>query len=94
MTRSNYLLSYDITSDKRRRKLVRIMESVARRVQFSVFEASISQGDLRKIIEKSRMFVKEEEGDSLRIYRICASCQKQCVQIGGINIDWESDIFF
>jgi len=94
MPRSLYVLSYDISNDKRRRKLVAIMEGVARRVQYSVFEACLSPGALRKIIDKSAPFVKKEEGDSLRIYRVCESCRKHCVQIGGAVIDWESDIFF
>jgi len=53
-----WVICYDITDDKRRRKVVDIMESYGLRAQYSVFECDISdrqqmtlQGKLAKVID-------------------------------------------
>ncbi len=94
MQQIRHILSYDITNDKRRRKLVKIMEGSARRVQFSVFETCLTGGQLEKVIERSMPYVKPDAGDSLRVYRVCGSCWKHCAHIGGISIDWEADLIY
>jgi CRISPR-associated protein Cas2 len=91
MARMRHVLSYDITNDKRRRKLVKLMEQVALRVQYSVFETSLSVKEVRLLVQESLEFVCPSEGDSLRIYRICKTCAEHFHQIGGREIDWEKD---
>ena len=53
-----WVICYDITNDKRRRDVVKIMESYGQRAQYSVFECDISdrqqmtlQGKLAKVID-------------------------------------------
>jgi len=94
MARMHHVLSYDITNDKRRRKLVKLMEEVALRVQYSVFETSLSRKEVRLLVEQSLEFVRPSEGDSLRIYRICKTCAEHFQQIGGREVDWEKDFVF
>nr|WP_321500796.1 CRISPR-associated endonuclease Cas2 [uncultured Dethiosulfovibrio sp.] len=91
MARIHHVLSYDITNDKRRRKLVKLMEQVALRVQYSVFETTLSGKEVHLLVQRSLEFVNPSEGDSLRIYRICRNCAKHFHQIGGREIDWEKD---
>lgn len=62
-----WIICYDITDDKRRRKVVKVMESYGIRAQYSVFECDITdrqqmtlQGQLDKIIEP--------EEDDVRFY--------------------------
>lgn len=62
-----WIICYDITNDKRRRKVVDIMESYGIRAQYSVFECEISdrqqmtlQGKLAKVIDL--------EEDDVRFY--------------------------
>ncbi len=73
--RSFYVLAYDISDDRRRLKLARLMESLGVRVQGSVFEAYLTVTELEHLLRKCRKIMKKEE-DSLRIYRLCAACRQ------------------
>lgn len=69
-----YLLAYDISSDKRRAKIARLMESLGERVQGSVFEAWLSSDELDKLVRKALKLLNEKE-DSLRVYLVCEACR-------------------
>ena len=62
------IFSYDVQSDKRRRKISKLLEDVATRVQFSVFETRISRQRAEAICQ--RLAAMLEDGDSLRLYVI------------------------
>jgi CRISPR-associated protein Cas2 len=79
--RDFYVLTYDITDDKRRRKVAKLCEAVAERVQYSVFEAYLTPAELEKLIKKTGRWMKKEE-DSLRVYTLCASCRKKAKAYG------------
>ena len=71
-----YLLTYDITDDKRRLKIAKIMESVGDRVQHSVFEAYLTPPELEKLLKRVKKVLVQKD-DSLRIYQLCASCREK-----------------
>ena len=79
--RSFYLLAYDISDDKRRAKIAKLMESLGERVQGSVFEAYLDAAELEKILKKSEKIMKMEE-DSLRIYFVCDACRPKLKTLG------------
>jgi len=67
-----WIICYDIRDDKRRTKVVKIMESYGIRAQYSVFECDITdrqqmsmQGELTKVIDK--------EDDDIRFYPLNAA---------------------
>jgi CRISPR-associated protein Cas2 len=86
------LLSYDIVNAKRRRRIAKILEGNARRVQYSVFETYMAEGELSALVSKTLPFVVPQEGDSLLIYRLCGSCARQRRSWGNSVIDWEEAI--
>jgi CRISPR-associated protein Cas2 len=87
------LLSYDITDNKRRRHVVKLLEGSARRVQYSVFEAFMTESELSAFISKILPFILFSEGDSLLVYRLCGSCASQRRAWGKKKvIDWEEAI--
>jgi len=92
MSRMHCVISYDIVNNKRRRKLAGLLEGYAARVQYSVFEGWLANGQLKTLVHESARFIKICEGDSFRIYRICASCYPKTVAIGGFIPDWKSAI--
>ena len=49
---TKYLVSYDITSDKRRRKVVKILEGYGFRVQYSVFECELSSKQFKELSKR------------------------------------------
>jgi CRISPR-associated protein Cas2 len=79
--RSFYLLAYDITSDKRRAKIARLMESLGERVQGSVFEAYLTPAELDKLVRKAKRVLNEDE-DSLRVYFLCSACRQKITAHG------------
>ena len=71
-----YLITYDISSPKRLRRVAKIMEKFGIRVQKSVFECYISNErllTLKKLIRRELNFAK----DSVRFYSICNKCLKK-----------------
>lgn len=76
-----YLICYDTPDNKRRRKIVSILEDVCDRVQLSVFEGWMTAVQLERI--RSRLLrVIDETSDNVRIYRLCAYCQAEVETIG------------
>lgn len=71
--RSGYvfaLIAYDISSNKIRNLLIKILKSYGFRVQRSVFEAMISSKKLEELCGKLKRFSKEKTKDTVRVYSI------------------------
>ncbi|HIP45332.1 MAG TPA: CRISPR-associated endonuclease Cas2 [Sulfurospirillum arcachonense] len=60
------LIAYDISNDKDRRKIEKLLSSYGNRVNYSLFEVEIESGKLSKLKEKLIKHMKEE--DSVRFY--------------------------
>jgi CRISPR-associated protein Cas2 len=86
------LLSYDITNKKRRARIAKILEGNARRVQYSVFETFLAEGETSALISKTLPLMSMEDGDSLLVYRLCANCMGQRRAWGHSVIDWEEAV--
>lgn len=66
------VVSYDISDDKRRRKVAAIMEGYGYRVQFSVFECNLTKKQMAEMKRALRPLVKAKEMDSIRFYPLPA----------------------
>lgn len=62
------VFSYDVSKDKNRRKIARLLEDNATRVQYSVFEVRMSRQKAETIAQRLAAWL--EAGDSLRVYVI------------------------
>lgn len=77
---------YDIANDKIRRRVAGILEDVAARVQYSVFECRL--GRKKTEIISQRVAAELQEGDSLRVYVIGANGERRTRVFGdGAAID-------
>lgn len=76
-----YLVSYDIPDTQRRTKIAKLLKDFGDRVQYSVFECLIDDKLLDKMLKRLERVVKVEE-DNVRIYSLCASCEKTIKVIG------------
>lgn len=65
------LIIYDIIDNKRRIKMVKLLESYGTRVQKSAFEALVNKGQYVKIIDGVKKVISNE--DNVRIYRLNSS---------------------
>lgn len=75
------VVSYDIVSDKRRRRVYKLLEGYGERQQYSVFECIVSDKGLTGLRSKLLSLIDPEE-DSVRIYRLCASCRVKADILG------------
>jgi len=83
MNRVFYLISYDIPDDKRRLKIMHLLEGYGERVQYSVFEVWATDKELEKLKGQLGKWVKPRQGEacaedaagSVRIYALCGACQ-------------------
>lgn len=76
------VVSYDISNDRRRRKVAQIMEGYGYRVQYSVFECDLDARKLRELQQRLRPLVSKKAGESVRFYSLCAECRKRINVLG------------
>ena len=60
------LIMYDISEDRRRTKVEKLLASYGYRVNYSVFELDIKKRDYRKLIDKLRQISNPQ--DNIRVY--------------------------
>lgn len=68
-------IAYDVTDDKRRRKLAELLLRYGERVQFSVYDLLVSE---RRLIEVQQRVLEviDADTDSVRYYRLCTRCER------------------
>ncbi len=74
------VFAYDISSDRRRRKVARALEKVAARVQDSVFEVRMSAAQSKRIAAQLTPLLGP--GDSLRLYALGSAGQARSTVLG------------
>lgn len=82
-----YVISFDITGDRIRARVVKILSEFAYRVQKSVFEGLISKESLEEMRKKLEKVI-DKKTDSVRIYPLCGKCEPE-VKIIGIGVKVE-----
>ena len=78
-----YVICFDISNDKNRRKVVKELENKGKRVQKSVFECFLNDKQfltLKEVLEKNINL----KTDSIRYYQLCANCQLN-IRFAGIG---------
>lgn len=68
------VIAYDSPDDRRRVRIARILEDVADRVQWSVFEGWLTDEQVQETWSRLESAFDPEE-DDLRIYRLCSYCR-------------------
>jgi CRISPR-associated protein Cas2 len=85
-------ISYDISDDKRRTKIHKMLKSYGQWIQYSVFECDVTDSQYAKLRSRLSKVIKPEE-DSIRFYFLCACCKNKVERIGGEQVRDET-IFF
>ena len=93
---SIYIISYDISDDKKRNKIAKELKNYGKRVQYSVFELHITEKQYEALYKKLVCLMADVEVGDIRIYKMCMRCEQQ-IQVIGIDDQetdfWEEDIF-
>ena len=77
----HYTVAYDITNDKRRNKVAKILKDFGSRIQFSVFECNTDRRALLRLQNRLEKAIDLQE-DTIIFYHLCAACEKQIDRIG------------
>jgi CRISPR-associated protein Cas2 len=86
------VVSYDISEDKRRTKIHKILKSYGQWMQYSVFECDLTDTQYAKLRSRLSKVIKPSV-DSVRFYSLCACCQPKVERIGG-EMPRDNTIFF
>ena len=76
-----YAISYDVSDDGRRRRLMEALKDCGRRVQYSVFECNLDERAMKELLEKVDHEL-DPATDSCRMYRVCEACAGEVRIIG------------
>lgn len=77
----NYIITYDIASNKIRKKIAEILSEYGIRIQYSVFECKLTNrenDELKKELEELDI----SKNDSVILFPICKNCYEKKVIIG------------
>jgi CRISPR-associated protein Cas2 len=75
------IVSYDIVENKQRTKLAKKLCNYGQRVQYSVFECTVTAEQYKEMKKEALKFVDLEK-DSLRFYRLCRECKRHIESFG------------
>lgn len=77
-----YVITYDISCNRRRQKVADLLEGYGRRVQESVFECILSRIKYRELQKKLKRHVNDTE-DSVRFYPLSSHTRDNIITWGG-----------
>ena len=78
-----YVISYDISNDRRRTKLSDLLGKYGVRVNYSVFEVEISETKLETLLHEIELQkLINNKYDSLRFYHLCQNCVPKSFDVG------------
>ncbi len=77
--KSNYLVCYDITSQKRWRHVFKTLRGIGTHIQFSVFFCKLTWQELTALKEKLNGIINDKK-DDIRIYPLPSAVK--CVVLG------------
>ncbi len=77
----HYTVAYDITDDKRRNRVSKILKDFGTRVQYSVFECNTDRRAFLRLQNRLEKAIELSE-DTIIFYHLCATCEKQIKRIG------------
>jgi CRISPR-associated protein Cas2 len=73
-------ITYDISDNRTRTRVFKILESYGAWKQYSVFELEIS--DIQRLNMENEIKSKIEAGDKVRIYELCERCVGAITDLG------------
>jgi len=78
----NFVIAYDVSDDRKRLKIAKILDNFGDRVQGSVFELPKVDRDLLTACLKALDRIELDPSDSIRVYPLCEACRKGIILRG------------
>ena len=76
-----YIVAYDIPTDRRRKKVHKVLSGFGQWTQYSLFELFLDDKELVLLQNKLEKFISPKQ-DSIRFYPLCAACLKHVETVG------------
>lgn len=76
-----YVVAYDISDDKRRTKVHKILKGFGKWTEFSLFECFLTKKELLQMHAKLEKYL-DSATDRVRIYTICDACLPKIETVG------------
>lgn len=73
-----YVVAYDVSDDGRRRRVVKLLEALGTRVNFSVFECMLTPRQFTQLQTATLQAISPKE-DSVIYYPICLDCYSKII---------------
>jgi CRISPR-associated protein Cas2 len=76
-----YLVAYDISDDRRRTKVHKLLCGFGQWTQYSLFECFLTDKELVALHGRLDKLLKADE-DNVRFYHVCQACQSKTETVG------------
>ena len=80
-----YVVTYDISDTKRRDQVVKVMEAIGTRMNYSVFECMLTESQYKNMCARLAKIVVCRE-DWINIYPLCRECYARIQYIPNLKI--------
>jgi CRISPR-associated protein Cas2 len=77
----NFIISYDISLDKKRKKASNLLEEFGVRIQYSVFQCELNKKELSRLKDKLNEIINSKT-DSVYFFPSCENCMNKRIMIG------------
>ena len=85
-------IAYDISDDTNRRRVYRTLQRYGAWKQYSVFEVEISKTQRVELEDELESHIDPEDGDRIRLYRLCGACLNNVSDLGAEPPDEQSNV--
>jgi len=90
-----YYICYDISNNRKRKKVSDILTDYGLRVQYSIFQAELTAKKLKEIQKKTDPLI-DKKTDSIMFLPLCKNCEEKIVLVGNsysvIKLNFISDV--
>jgi CRISPR-associated protein Cas2 len=86
------LIAYDVSDDANRRRVFRTLQRYGAWKQYSVFELEVSKSERVELEDELSGEIDADDGDRVRVYRLCSSCEDDVTTLGADDPDEQSNV--
>jgi len=87
-----FAIAYDVSDDSNRRRVYRTLQRYGAWRQYSVFEVEVTDTERVELEDDLESIIDPSDGDRVRLYRLCQSCQDNTTDIGADPPDEQSNV--
>ncbi|AUX08206.1 CRISPR-associated protein Cas2 [Halalkaliarchaeum desulfuricum] len=85
-------IAYDVSDDANRRQVYRTLQRYGAWKQYSVFELEVNKTERVELEDELEGHIDPDDGDRIRIYRLCESCLDDVSELGAETPDEQSNV--